>query len=127
MTTTFYQAKGGDGFEMMKGGEVLIDEVKGTTMLNLLLKFFKAPDTHQEYESIKMLQSKHSNHSNSSEEGDLVTFPIEHLILVKKVSVRMGRIKDLRSRFVLNTDGSKLTSIAPKVDGRIICLSKDKV
>jgi hypothetical protein len=32
---------------MFKGGEVLIDEVKGTTMLNLLLKFFKAPDTHQ--------------------------------------------------------------------------------
>lgn len=84
-------------------------------MLNLLLKFFKAPDTHQEYESIKMLQSHPSIKSNSSDEGDLATFPMEHLVLVRKVSVRMGRIKDLRSRFVLNTDGSKLTSIAPQV------------
>jgi hypothetical protein len=47
-------------------------------------------------------------------------------VLIKKVSVRMGRIKDLRSRFVLNTDGSKLTSIAPVLENRIVCLSKDK-
>ena len=49
ITTTFYQSRGGDGFEMLKEGEVIVDEVKGTSMLNLLLKFFKAPDTHQEY------------------------------------------------------------------------------
>lgn len=40
---------------MLKEGNLIIDEVKATTMLNLLLKFFKAPDTHQEYESIKVL------------------------------------------------------------------------
>lgn len=47
VTTTFYQSRGGDGYDMLKGGETIVDEVKGTTMLNLLLKFFKAPDTHQ--------------------------------------------------------------------------------
>ena len=51
---------------------------------------------------------------------------MESLKLVPKVSVRMGRIKDFRSRFVRDTDGKKLTSIAPAVDGRITCLSKDK-
>jgi hypothetical protein len=53
--TTLYQARGGDGFAMLKGGETIIDEIKGTSMLHLLLKFFKAADTHQEYESIKVL------------------------------------------------------------------------
>lgn len=84
-------------------------------MLALLLKFFKAPDTHQEYESIKQLQ-EHLVPAIYKDDGDhLHTFPEEHLVLIKKVSVRMGRIKDLRSRFVLNKDGSKLTSIAPAV------------
>lgn len=40
---------------MLKEGEMIVDEVKGTTMLHLLLKFFKAADTHQEYQSIKLL------------------------------------------------------------------------
>jgi hypothetical protein len=47
ITTTSYQSRGGDGFEMLKLCEVIIDEVRGTSMLSLLLKFFKAPDTHQ--------------------------------------------------------------------------------
>ena len=46
-------------------------------------------------------------------------------MLVRKVSVRMGRIKELRSGFVLNKDGKKLTSISPAVDGRIKCLTKE--
>jgi hypothetical protein len=94
-------------------------------MLALLLKFFKAPDTHQEYESIKMLQEKVVPSIYKEEGEQLRTFPEEHLVLIKKVSVRMGRIKDLRSRFVLNTDGSKLTSIAPAVEGRIIALKTE--
>jgi hypothetical protein len=40
---------------MLKDGEMIIDEVRGTGMLNLLLKFFRAPDTHQEFESVKLL------------------------------------------------------------------------
>lgn len=92
-----------------------MDEVKAITMLNLLLKFFKAADSHQEYESIKILEE-----SVSTDDAELPTFPMEHLILVKKPSVRIGRIKDLRSRFVLNEEGKKLTSIAPVVDNRIV-------
>jgi len=56
MAMTSYQAKGGDGFEMFKNGKVIVDEVQGTNMLHLLLKFFKASDTHQEYESMKLLK-----------------------------------------------------------------------
>jgi len=37
----------------------------------------------------------------------------------------MGRIKDLRSGFVLNQDGKKLTTINPVEDGRITCLCKE--
>ena len=55
LCTTYFQSRGGDGFVMLKNGEMVIDEVRATTMLSLLLKFFKAPDTHQEYESIKLL------------------------------------------------------------------------
>lgn len=55
LCTTLYQSKGGDGFTMLKEGDMIIDEVKGTSMVHLLLKFFKAADTHQEYESIKVL------------------------------------------------------------------------
>lgn len=47
LCTTLYQARGGDGFSMLKEGQMIIDEVKGTSMLHLLLKFFKAADTHQ--------------------------------------------------------------------------------
>ncbi len=105
----------------------MVDEVKGTSMLALLLKFFKAPDTHQEYESIKALQENivPSIYKEGEDQDHLHTFPEEHLVLIKKVSVRMGRIKDFRSRFVLNTDGSKLTSIAPAVDKRIVALKTE--
>lgn len=122
VTTTLYQAKGGDGFEMLRSGEMIVDEVKGISMLNLLLKFFKAPDSHQEYESIKIL----SQEPISAEDPVLPSFPEEHLILVRKPSVRLGRIKELRSRFVLNEEGKKLTSIAPECDGRILCLVKQQ-
>jgi hypothetical protein len=44
-------------------------------------------------------------------------------MLVRKVSVRMGRIKELRSGFMLNKDGKKLTAISPTEDGRIRCLT----
>jgi len=47
LTTTAYQGRGGDGFEMLRSGEMIVDEVKATSMLNLLLKFFKASDSHQ--------------------------------------------------------------------------------
>lgn len=47
LCTTSFQARGGDSFTMLKEGNLIIDEVKATTMLNLLLKFFKASDTHQ--------------------------------------------------------------------------------
>jgi len=40
---------------MLKGGQLIIDEIQAISMLNLLLKFFKAADSHQEYESIKIL------------------------------------------------------------------------
>ena len=55
-------------------------------------------------------------------DGELPEFPMMHLKLARKVSVRMGRIKDLRSGFVLNDDGRKLTAICPAVEGRIKCL-----
>lgn len=51
----------------------------------------------------------------------LPDFPEMHLVLKKKPSVRIGRIKDLRSRFVLNEEGLKLTAISPETDGRIKC------
>jgi hypothetical protein len=47
--------------------------------------------------------------------------------LVRKVSVRMGRIKELRSGFVLNDDGRKLATICPKCDGRVLCLKKEEI
>ena len=47
LVTTYFQSRGGDSFEMLKDHEMIIDETKATTMLSLLLKFFKAPDTHQ--------------------------------------------------------------------------------
>ena len=37
----------------------------------------------------------------------------------------MGRIKDLRSGFVLNDDGRKLTCICPKVEGRVRCINEE--
>jgi len=58
----------------------------------------------------------------SPDDIELPTFPMEYLILAKKPSVRIGRIKDLRSRFVLNEEGKKLTSIEPIIDNRVICL-----
>jgi hypothetical protein len=42
-----YIARGGDGYEFLKPYEMIIDEIKGISTLNLLLKFFKAPDSHQ--------------------------------------------------------------------------------
>ena len=53
---SLYQAKGGDGFDMLKLGKTIVDQIQGTNMLNLLLKFFKASDTHQEFESMKLLK-----------------------------------------------------------------------
>lgn len=47
LVTTYFQARGGDSFEMLKGHEMIIDPIKATSMLSLLLKFFKASDTHQ--------------------------------------------------------------------------------
>ncbi len=64
-------------------------------------------------------------YKDEGEHQQLETFPDDHLVLIKKVSVRMGRIKDLRSRFVLNKDGSKLTSIAPAVEKRIVALKTE--
>ena len=94
-------------------------------MLHCLLKFFKAADAHQEFESIKELASvaSQASHEEGREDGLLPTFPHEHIKLARKLSVRMGRIKGLRSRFVLSEDGHKLTSIAPEVDGRVTCLN----
>ena len=63
-----------------------------------------------------------SQESISSENKELPEFPTEHLVLVRRVSVRLGRIKELREGFVLNEEGKKLTSIRPEVDGRIRCL-----
>ena len=57
---------------------------------------------------------------------ELPEFPAHHFQLTRKVSVRMGRIKDLRSGFVLNNDGHKLTCISPEVDDRIKCLHKEE-
>ena len=49
---------------MLKESEALIDETKATNMLSLLLKFFKAADTHQEYESIKLLAQEDVNNED---------------------------------------------------------------
>lgn len=51
---------------MFKNGEVIIDEEMGTTMLNCLLKLFKAADAHQEWESVKSLDRNDSRASEIS-------------------------------------------------------------
>ena len=51
---------------MFKNAQVIIDEEMGTTMLNCLLKLFKAADAHQEWESIKKLASNDSKASEIS-------------------------------------------------------------
>lgn len=109
VSSTSYIARGGDGYEPFANCELVLDEIHAVTMLYLLLKFFKAPDAQQEYASIAM--------SSSSDNLDDEPMPV----LVKKPSVRIGRIKELRSGFRTSKDESRLTCISPVVDGRIKC------
>jgi hypothetical protein len=43
---------------LKNNGEIIVDEIKAITTLSLLLKFFRAPDSHQEYESLKLAKSE---------------------------------------------------------------------
>ena len=41
MATTQYVAQGGDGYDILKGCEVVIDEMTAIYLEDLILKFFK--------------------------------------------------------------------------------------
>ena len=49
VTVGSFLAGGGDGFHMLENSEVIIDEESGISLLNCLLKFFKASDARREF------------------------------------------------------------------------------
>lgn len=110
MATTQYVAQGGDGYDILKGCEVVINEMTGIYLEDLILKFFRA-ECIQVKEKPANLIEKYSLKENESKYPQ---FPPD-LFAYKNNPPRIKRMGKLVKKFVLGPDGKFYIMISPEI------------